>query len=391
MPDDKMLSQEEIDALLNTTEQDEQEGQERDVHHEDLNESPRIIDAPLQEAVSSTISSEDKDALGEIGNISMGSAATTLSELLRQRVTITSPKVRVLPQSEFFNAFDVPLMIIEVEFKEGLKGHNILIMQLKDARLMASLMMGGDGTEISGEISELEKSAASEAMNQMIGTASTSLANMFNRSINISPPKTNIFKFEQLKNYRLPIDDPIVVVSFRMTVGNLMDTEIMQILSIETAREETTLLWQSVYGMAGSDLVEKESPKVIPEPEQPDSTLEQMLKPSNKEVKTQEFPGYNLFEEMTRPEVNQERLATLMDIPLRVTVVMGRTQKPIKEVLGYTPGAILELSSQINEPVEILVNGVLVALGEVVVANENFGVRVTDIITPAERVQKLTE
>lgn len=431
MSDDKMLSQEEIDALLNQSNKQEAEPNTEEEQLPDAEKdaplaesdhtspktgnetgdthqtSERIVTTGIPETEPELLSPEEKDALGEIGNISMGTASTTLSELLQQRVTITSPKVRVTTQKELFAAFQVPYMVIQVEFKEGLAGYNILIMQLRDTMVMANLMMGGDGTEIADQVSEMEVSAAAEAMNQMIGTASTSLATMFSRSINISPPVTAILEAPDQENFSLPIDDPIVVVSFRLTVGELLDTEIMQILSLETAKEEASLLWQGIYGLdmgagtpageqagaapnnalkmpdptPGPDNIQR-TPLSPPEPGQApvDDSLPQAGAGST--VSAQKQPGM---------EINQERLAMLMDIPLRATVVLGRTKKPIKEVLSYTPGAILELSSQVEEPVEILVNGVLVARGEVVVVNENFGVKITDILTPAERVQKLTE
>mgnify|MGYP003864639581 CR=1 FL=1 len=197
---------------------------------------------PGAETKGAGLSQAEMDALGEIGNITMGSAATTLSELLNQRVTITSPRVMTCTQENLFAGFKVPYVLIQVEFIEGLEGLNVLVIQLKDAAVIADLMMGGDGTKPAEEISELELSAASEAMNQMIGTASTSLATMFGRVINISPPKTVVLEAEVgARDYRLPIGDPIVVTSFKMTIGELVDTEIMQIMSLKTAKEEAAL------------------------------------------------------------------------------------------------------------------------------------------------------
>lgn len=417
MSDDKMLSQEEIDALLNQSNSETVEtnaGEEAffDSGGEDMPaadnedvvqdaviqaESPdqapeRVMEEKLKENEPDLLTPEEKDALGEVGNISMGTASTTLSELLQQRVTITSPKVRLTTQKELFNSFQVPYMIIQVEFKEGLAGFNILIMQLRDIMIMADLMMGGDGTNVSDEVSDMEISAAAEAMNQMIGTASTSLATMFSRNINISPPVTQILNNEDQEVINLPVDDPIVVVSFRLTVGELLDTEIMQVLSLETAKEEASLLWQGVYGI--------ETPEAVDGKQQVEETTEYTGEPSFAQVADQDpdaaggpqhSPVNGVAPVHPHMDINQERLAMLMDIPLKATVILGRAKKPVKEVLEYTPGAIVELSSRVEEPVEILVNGVLVARGEVVVVNENFGVKITDILTPAERVQKLTE
>jgi len=409
--DGKMLSQEEIDALLNQPDNIDPQEQLSDTETEsessteysledtgqdsETGDSPqRIIEAKVKEYEPDILSPEEKDALGEIGNISMGTASTTLSELLQQRVSITSPKVHVTTQEELFSAFEVPYMVIQVEFKEGLTGFNILIMQLRDAMVMANLMMGGDGTSLPDEFSEMEVSAASEAMNQMIGTASTSLATMFGRSINISPPVTQVLETPDQESFKLPAEGSIVVISFRLTIGELVDSEVMQILSIDAAKDEASLLLQGLYGAEDAEVPVEQQEEDAGSTGQ--SPMESASAQSMGDEHITEAPPSSGSAGPGRgaslaADIDNERLAMLMDIPLKATVVLGRTKKPIKEVLTYTPGAIVELASQVEEPVEIMVNGVLVARGEVVVVNENFGVKITDILTPAERVAKLTE
>lgn len=398
MSNDNMLSQEEIDALLNQSLPDEEEKQEDNFEQTQENgeqensSSDRLIENESAQ-FQDILTMEEKDALGEVGNISMGSASTTLSELLGQRVAITSPKVYALTRKEFLESFETPYIIIQVEFSEGLSGHNILIMQLKDAIIMADLMIGGDGTganKKAEDISDMEISAASEAMNQMIGTASTSLATMFSMDINIQPPYTYVVRNPDEETDKIEImEDPIVVVSFKLNIEGLLDTEIMQVLSIETARSVASIMWESLYGttkvsppardqekMNGAESSLKPQAEI---PKAPAAT--QAAKASAEESGMQQVP----------PGMDPQRLKMIMDIPLKVDVVLGRTQKSIKEVQGYTPGAILELSSEVEEPVEMLVNGILVARGEVVVVNENFGIRITEILSPEERVRKLTE
>lgn len=163
---DGLLSQEEIDALLNggvTTEK-----------------APSITDA-------------DKDLLGEIGNISMGSASTALSTIIGKMVNITTPRVSVTTLNEMKENFDVPIIAVEVEYIEGLVGANLLLIKITDAVVIADLMMGGDGTRKAEELSEIEISAVSEAMNQMIGSSATSLSQMLNMPINISPPTAAVW------------------------------------------------------------------------------------------------------------------------------------------------------------------------------------------------------
>ncbi|MCL5934968.1 MAG: flagellar motor switch phosphatase FliY [Firmicutes bacterium] len=444
MAENKMLNQEEIDALLRASsgsDPDPSDGQE--IAQET---TPDYIPA----AETDMLDEGERDALGEIGNISMGSAATTLSELLGQKVVITSPKVLVTTQNSLFRSFTAPYIIIQVEYKAGLEGVNVLVIKLKDAIVMSNLMMGRTWGDLPDEISDIEISAASEAMNQMIGTGSTSLATVFGRSINISPPTTTVLNDSLKSDFRLPIGENVVVVSFDMKIGNLLDTGIMQILSIETAKREAALLW---HNLMGTPLPEEEPAKKDYEEEvfeeDEDSWLSKDLWPGEgprepdgkssqstgmpqasgepwpeKELgaaagkgRQEATPAYTYPEppqpqyrttgaaargQIDQPQVSgysfpglssteQRKLELLLEVPLKVSVVLGRTKRPIKEVLNLTPGAIVELNSLVDEPVEILVNGTLVARGEVVVVNENFGVRIINIISLEERLKQLKE
>jgi flagellar motor switch protein FliN/FliY len=363
----------------------------------------------LESFYDNLLSQQEKDALGEVGNITMGSGSTALSELLSQRVVITSPKVKLMSHEEFFSSFEVPNIVIQVDFNAGITGYNILVIRMKDAIVMADLMMGGVGDVHEGEIGEIELSAASEAMNQMIGSASTSLSSMFGMSVNISPPITNIWDVG--KKYNLPIEDEvIVVVSFDMKIGELLDTEIMQIMSVGTAKTQVELMMKSLLG-GDEEVPSKPEPaaEVVDIPaeaaktakaEEEDDWLATDFWSEDDNKKTAEAPR-EAPRPQSRPVASAEttdsgitpeekkKLDLLLDVSLKVSVVLGRTRKPIKEVLGLTPGAIVELSSLVDEPVEILVNGTLVAKGEVVVVNENFGVRITYILSPQERLMQL--
>lgn len=421
MVDNRMLSQEEIDAVLNASvggaaakTADEAEVALAGETVPEIAQSEKS-DAPAELEM---LDQSEIDALGEIGNISMGSASTTLSEILRQKVLITSPKVKIITQETLYDSFEVPYIIIQVEFKSGLVGFNVLVIKLRDAIVMSNLMMGGDGQVETDEISEIEISAASEAMNQMIGTASTSLATMFGRPVNISPPITTVLNSEEKSKFKLPIGDNVVVVSFKMKIGDLVDTEIMQVLSISTAKREAALLWHNLMGtpLEGEDAEEQpnfveletgESGEIWPseevwpseEPGAGEALKQSLAEPAatvqrdaSIPTPSQPLPAQGMgisFPGLSQAE--QRKLELLLEVPLKVSVILGRTKKPIKEVLNLTPGAIVELNSLVDEPVEVLVNGTLVARGEVVVVNENFGVRVISIISPEERLRQLRE
>ncbi|MBS3951240.1 MAG: flagellar motor switch phosphatase FliY, partial [Peptococcaceae bacterium] len=185
-----------------------------------------------------SLSAVQIDALGEVGNISMGTAATTLSQLLNQRVTITTPRVVVLQKEELFDQFKVPYLSIMVNYTEGLTGFNLLVIKTTDAALIADLMMGGKGDPASGALDEIQLSAVAEVMNQMIGSAATSMYSLFSRKVNISPPEVVLFDsppdagiFPELNG------EALVVVFFKMVIGNIIDSEILQVMPLRSAKQ----------------------------------------------------------------------------------------------------------------------------------------------------------
>ena len=421
------LTQEEIDALLNGA-----------------TSEPAASDSASNEEASSVLSDDllssmEKDALGEIGNISMGSAATTLSVLLGHKVNITTPTVSVDTMSTIQNQYPMPYLVVEVGYVIGINGNNILAIQASDASIIADLMMGGDGLNPQEELTDIHMSAVGEAMNQMMGTVATSLSTMFNKKIDISPPKVNLIdlgaedKITDLVNN----DEPVVKTSFRMEVDGLIDSEIMQILPLDVAKEMVSFL---MGGGAEAEAQEAPAPAsepapapVAPEPapvaadpvpaapapqpaasqyaappqppqyaaptQQPQYTAPPMgaqpvyAPPAYaNNVVSSGVPVQNAqFAPLTNEpvEVNAANISLIQDVPLQVTVELGRTKKSIREILEFSTGSIIELDKLAGEPVDIHVNGQLTAKGEVVVIDENFGVRITEIVSPMERVQSL--
>ena len=381
--DEQILSQEEIESLIKAHSEEKKEdsvgNKESEVKSNKSGESTSKD--------SDLLSPEEVDALGEVGNISMGSAATTLSDLLNQKVNITSPRVWLTTKKELIESFTDPYLIIKVDFIERLKGFNILLVKAEDALIIADLMMGGEGKPTSKELSDIEISAASEAMNMMIGAAATSLSQLFNKPVNISPPESMVIekdtKLEDIMP-ELTSDENLVVVSFKMTIGDLVDTELMQGVSLETAKEKAALLWGDVQKSITEDTSQE-----IATPQMADGHDEKAQSESTTTSAAAGMLNANLAQDPSVQTV--PNLDLILDIPLKVSVVLGRTKKHIKEVLNMGPGTLVELDAMVDEPVEILVNGVLVAEGEVVAVNENFGVKITNIISPIERIKRLTK
>ncbi|MCL6636884.1 MAG: flagellar motor switch phosphatase FliY [Alicyclobacillus sp.] len=412
MNDQTKLSQAEIDALFN--------------NHVP---PPPVADRPL-------LDEAECDMLGEIGNISFGSAATSLSALLQQRVEITTPRVTVVRSDQLDTDMARPYVMVMVDFTAGLYGANALAVEIQDAKTIADLMLGGDGRNVSMELNELHLSAVAEAMNQMMGGAATALSTMLNRPVNISPPKTQVVDLSAGGEIDLAEQVWLVKTAFRLRVGDLIDSNIMQLVPITFARELLSLL----RGEPAAETAAAPPPAAAPAPSaralspavdgagpvsaQPAAAEAPAGErrpgagqPSPKEPATVPASGSTLpssaevgpgrtgpvpvpvhrpefvdFAEMAETHagtVAPRNLSLLLDVSLEVTVELGKTRMSIREILDLTPGAVIELEKLAGEPVDILVNNKRIAIGEVVVIDENFGVRVTDILSPAERVRNL--
>ncbi|WP_206830788.1 flagellar motor switch phosphatase FliY [Alicyclobacillus fructus] len=372
--DDMKLSQDEIDALLKAGGALEQDP--------GLDRRERLT-------------AQEIDVLGEIGNICFGSAATSLSSLLGRRVDITTPVVTVIPRSEVESRFPTPYVLVQVDFTEGLQGTNALAIELEDARRIADLMMGRQHDEPAGELGELELSAVGEAMNQMMGSAATAMSQLFGRYINISPPSVRVVTFTQDEaQAAFGTAEDLVNVEFRLHVHQLIDSHIMQLMPVPFARELVRSMNVHTEAIASEtpkeDAVGAETSTAAGPREENASGAETANRKSEGEepsvaIRRPAFPEFDKggSSRDTRPSAN---LSLLYDVPLNVTVELGRAKKLIREILELAPGSILELDKLAGEPVDIYVNQKKIAIGEVVVIDENFGVRVTDIIQADKRI-----
>ena len=406
---DGMLSQEEINALLSG------------------------IDTTAAESAyeADALSDMEKDIMGEIANISMGTAATTLSSLVNQKVDITTPTVAYSHWDELVSQYDRPCVFLQISYREGLSGNNVLILKDRDVKIIADLMMGGDGLNTEGEIGDLHLSAICEAMNQMMGTSATSLSSMLNMKIDISPPTASLVDLNDTVD-EADITDFLkggfVKISFKMTIGELVDSEIMQLYPVEFCRElcgkftsgtETAAAPEPKAEAPAPAPAPAPTPAPAPAPMPTSVAMEQQPMPQQMGMPMGGYPMQQMGMPMMQPgmmgmpmpgnqmmgymaapmqEVNvqsaqfqafspdlvaenqKENIHLIMDVPLEVTVELGRTTKSIQDILEFAPGTIIELNKIAGEPIDVLVNGKYVARGEVVVIEENFGVRVTEII-----------
>jgi len=333
------------------------------------------------------------DAIGEIANISMGTAATALHTLINRKVTITIPEVSITTLRDVSKQYPIPFVAVEVGYTDGFKGTNLLIMTELDVKVITDLMMGGEGRNTDTELTDMHLSAISEAMNQMIGSSCTSMSSMFNKSINISPPTAfKINLVSEIKNTKFLMDEEIVKIRFKMEVPALINSYIMQFIPIRFAKEmiEEMLGQQSppeVFSKREGETAKADRDNLYDEVE---SRL-QNVNP-NSEIKKQinvNPVAFREFEDKTYLAQNKENIDLILDVPLQISVELGKVRKLIRDILEFNLGSIIELDKMAGEPVDVLVNGKIIAKGEVVVIEDSFGVRITEILSPEKRVMKL--
>ena len=392
---DGVLSQEEINALLN-----------------DPGQSAGTSDEYLTD--------DEKDAIGEIANISMGTAATTLFSLVNRKVEISTPVVSSCTWDEIVHSYEKPCVFIRIAYTVGLDGSNLLVLKEHDVKVITDLMMGGDGTNTDGELGELHLSAISEAMNQMMGSSATSLSSMLNRMIDISPPISDLVDLQEdfdegsIDQF---LKKPFVKISFKMEIGDLVDSEIMQLYPFSFAKEMCQGVSQNME--IETDQTSASAPQPAPQPQMepqmatPTGTMDagmgqpmmgqpMMGQPMmGQPMMGQPMMGQQVMGQQVNVQPAQftafsganmgvyqpENIDLIMDVPLEVTVELGRTSKSISDILDFGPGKIIELNKIAGEPIDVLVNGKYVAKGEVVVIEESFGVRITEIVNSTKPAQ----
>src|SRR5690625_2283279 len=386
MTNDGILSQEEINALLNAS-ADEKSDSDNNNEQNDSEDASELY-----------LTSLEKDTIGEIGNISFGSSATALSTLLGMKVEITTPEVSIVRKTGILEEFPYEHVSLQVKYVDGFDGENIFLMKATDAAIISNIMLGGTGEDASEELSDIELSAVQEAMNQMMGSSATSMSTVFSKRVDISPPIVEYEEIDKLEEvHEITEDDVFVRVSFQLKVGDLIDSQIMQLIPLDFAKELSHSLLEPEQEVEELEVETDESVQTEPitnktkqqEPIQHTEHKQQQIGAKVVKDASVQMASFSEFNQVDLPQVQQRNLDMLLDIPLNVTVELGRTKQTVAEILELTSGSIIELDKLAGEPVDVLVNSKLIAKGEVVVMEENFGVRVTDIVSQKDRLQKL--
>ncbi|HWQ43423.1 MAG TPA: flagellar motor switch phosphatase FliY [Desulfosporosinus sp.] len=396
-----MLSQEEIDALLRGTMDPDSESEPE----------PELETSPLE----GSLTEMEKDTLGEIANISMGTAATTLSQLLGRKVDITTPKVDLTSIEQIRKDYPIPSVVCDVKYKAGIEGSNLLILSQRDGSVIVDLMMGGDGKNPTPELSELQISGISEAMNQMMGSAATSMSTMFNAMVDITPPNLVLNDFSSgrdvIADFLSP-DEPLVRIAFRMVVEDVIDSILVQVIPLGVAKGMVNKLMGTMGG--GSSAAPAAEAEVMQQPapqayQSPPPSPPPVYEAPPYQMPAEDYPSFGSSQSYApdgrattsvqpaqfaplqpgNPMVQPDNLSLILDVPLQISVELGRAKKTIKEILEMGPGSVIELDRLAGESVDMIVNGKLIAKCEVVVINETFGIRITDIVHPLERMNSL--
>ncbi len=407
---DGMLSQDEINALLNGVDLSADSGSDAGADN-----------ATATMTGEDPLSDVEKDAIGEVANISMGTSATTLYSLVNKKVNITTPVVEMTTWADVIKEYERPCVFIQIKYTVGLNGTNILVLKEHDVKVITDLMMGGDGTNIDGELTELHLSAISEAMNQMMGSSSTSLSSMLGKTIDISPPEASLVDLQSKEPKELSpfLEDNFVKIAFRMQIEDLVDSTLMQLYPLEFAKDVSDTFMKQMMGgeteaaPAPTPAAPAPAPMAAPAPDmnmgmQPQMNMGMPQGGMDMNMGMQPGMGMGMQPQMNMgmpmmgygmPNVNiqpaqfqnfapagqgemvsAESIGLIKDVPLEVTVELGRTSKSISDILEFAPGTIIELDKIAGEPIDVLVNGKFVAKGEVVVIEESFGVRIMEII-----------
>lgn len=410
---DGMLSQDEINALLS--------GMSNDTPAAEAADSQSSTTS-VSEPVGDLLTNDERDAIGEVANISMGSSATTLYSLVNKKVNITTPTVSLATWDTMMDEYEKPCVFIQIKYTTGLDGSNILILREEDVKIITDLMMGGDGSNTGDELGELHLSAISEAMNQMMGSSATSMSSMLGRMIDISPPEASLVDLTGKDPADIAdfLTGTFAKIEFRMQIADLVDSTILQLYPLEFAKSLYKIFINTGDSEPEPAKAPEPAPYVPPQSEaappaaanyapQPDPGYPQAGMPQGYPQMgyPQGYPQMGMpqgypqgYPQMGMPQQNiniqpaqfqnfssdynpmqsKENIGLIMDVPLEVTVELGRTSKSISEILDFAPGTIIELDKIAGEPIDVLVNGKFVAKGEVVVIEESFGVRVTEII-----------
>ena len=338
----------------------------------------------------------EKDVIGEVMNISMGAAATAMSTILDKKVSITTPRIETLLIEEFEFSYLEPVIGVLIKYIEGISGTNILLMREEDFKKILGHLLSVDPTEMT-EFDERSVSAICEIMNQMMGSAASALASFLGQTINISPPEiVDLSKKERVKSLFSLTGGSLVSIKFNISIEGLFESEFISAMDTVLAREivQMSIGANEVGGVNEVEVVnEVEGINEIKKESEIGNLIENLIEEEKvrridipepqgrQQVEAKEY-NYKPLSPERQPESNyaENNLELIMSVPIEITVELGKTRKKIKDIAELTIGNIVELDRQAGDQVDVVANGRLIAKGDVVVVDDNYSVRITEII-----------
>ena len=397
------------------------------------------------------------DAIGEIMNISLGSSATAASNMLDHRVDITTPRVEVINAEDFVLGRIEPAVGVEIKYVCGLEGSNIMMLKRSDVKAIVDILLCTETPDEEFELNDLSISAVCELMNQMMGSASTALSDLLGRMVNISTPESfEMYDLDEVKREHFPVTHgPVVVVRFNLTIEDVIDSEFMNVMSVELAKELIAGFGLEVEEepapapapspapQGGATMSQEEiermmaggapaAPAPAPQPAGVQATAAPPMAPPMPAAPGEQpvYPGYPPYGQppmagqypypyppypMYPPQppepkvinaaqpkmkelsadsrLNQDQkdnLDLILSVSLEVAVEIGRTRRKIQDILAFSKGSLVVLDKLAGDQVDLLVNGQCVAKGDVVVIDDNFGIRITEILQKPD-INELTQ
>ncbi len=345
--------------------------------------------------VSDYLNDVEVDLLGEIGNICMGSVATTMYTLLDRRTNITTPTVEIFAIADVIKAYRVPFIMVDVEYVKGIEGKNLLMLKESDAMMITDILMGGEGiVDAETELTELHMSAINEIMNQMIASSATALSKILGEVVDISPPNATYVGLDSDVGQFLTDTEVVIKISFDMEIEGLLKSQLLQIMPYKVGLDLAEKFMEAERLAAEAAAVATPPPAPAPDPAPaaptapaapaaPAAPTAPSTPPPPRatappvDVHPANYTSFDVGANQLYPD--DGGLGLVSDIPLQVSVELGKTQKTISEILEFGIGTIVVLDKIAGEHVDIMVNGKLIASGEVVVIDENYGVRITDL------------
>lgn len=346
---------------------------------------------PDLDAQKNQLSEMEIDVIGEVMNISMGSAATAMSTILDKKVSITTPTTQIMPIEEFELTYLESVVGVLIKYVEGLDGSNVLLLKEEDLKKILQHLLSLD-EDAPFEFDEISMSAICEIMNQMMGSASSALASFLGTVVNISPPEIlDVNNKSNVKELFLLQEDYVVSIKFKLIIDGLVESEFICAMKPSLVKD----IVQMSLGTTEAEEEQSETlsppnigntqPQNQPQP-QPQAVMSEPItsKPEKKAEPVQVSPyTYKQLDGISHESLSDEEennLDLIMSVPIQITVELGRTKKKIKDIAELTLGNVVELERQAGDQVDVLANGKLIARGDVVVVDDNYSVRVTEII-----------